>query len=65
MKKLVVSAIAAMALIAVAPANADPKDPNPGCGDVFTAGAGPGFGQSVSEAAKGNGFNDEVAFFCE
>ncbi|HEX8053841.1 MAG TPA: hypothetical protein VF517_12680 [Thermoleophilaceae bacterium] len=63
MKKLVVVAVTAMALVAAAPASAEPgKDQ--GCGDIFRGLGAPGFGQAVSEVAGETGFDDYVQVVC-
>ena len=62
LKKLMTGvAVLAVSLVAAAPAGADSGN---GCGEEFRLGAGPGFGQSVSEAAKGTGLDEEVRLIC-
>ena len=63
MKKLVAAAVTAVALIAAAPAGAEPK-PSNGCGDLFNELGAPGFGQAVSEVAQQGGFDDYVRMVC-
>jgi hypothetical protein len=63
MRKLALGTVAALALIAAAPAGADPGDNN-GCGEVFRLGAAPGFGQTVSDAAQAGGFDEDVRLIC-
>ena len=65
MRKMIVAAVAAFALVAAAPASADPGNGNgDGCGELFSALAAPGFGDAVSDAARGAGFDEVVALMC-
>lgn len=68
MRKLVAGAVTAAALIAAAPAGAQPGNGNGnggnGCGWLFKELAAPGFGQAVAEVAREGGFNEAVDLFC-
>jgi hypothetical protein len=65
MKKLLALGVTSVALIAAAPASADPGNGNgDGCGELFSALAAPGFGDAVSDVAREGGFSDTVRLLC-
>ena len=65
MKKLLAVAVTTTALIAAAPASADPGNgKGDGCGELFSMLAAPGFGQAIADEAQGGGLGDFIALTC-